>query len=197
MVFMFFCCPAILLKINLPLGWGFLIFEIKEIECKMDKIFLLLGSNLGDRLSNLMAATELIQDTIGQIERSSSIYASEPWGYKSNQQFINQLIIVSSSLLPETVLSRILSIEKQLGRERRPNGLSDRTIDIDILFYGNRVINSPKLTIPHPAIEVRLFALLPLAEIANGFMQPKSHKSMDSLLQECKDNGLVEKIPGP
>ena len=131
---------------------------------------------------------------IGEIECTSSVYESEPWGYQSKNHFLNQLVIATSGLPPKTVLSKIFNIETQLGRERSNNNFADRTIDIDILFYGNKVMSSPKLTIPHPSIEKRLFALYPLAEVANDFIHPKAQKSIGLLLKECKDKTQVVKI---
>ena len=160
----------------------------------MFRIFLLLGSNLDDRVSSLRAAADLIHSDVGGIERVSSIYESEPWGYTSENHFLNQLVIANTALSPKSVLDKIHHIENQLGRKRKKNGFADRTIDIDILFYGNKLVNSPELAIPHPSIENRLFALYPLSELANDFIHPKSHKTIGTLLSECTDTTRVVKI---
>jgi len=160
----------------------------------MFRIFLLLGSNLDDRVSSLRAAADLIHSDVGGIERVSSIYESEPWGYTSKNHFLNQLVIANTALSPKSVLGKIHYIENQLGRKRINNGFTDRTIDIDILFYGNKLVNSRDLAIPHPSIENRLFALYPLSELANDFIHPKSQKTIGTLLSECTDTTRVVKI---
>ena len=160
----------------------------------MFRIFLLLGSNLDDRVSSLRAAADLIHSDVGEIESVSSIYESEPWGYTSKNHFLNQLVIANTALSPKSLLGKIHHIENLLGRTRINTGFSDRTIDIDILFYGNKLVNSPELTIPHPSIENRLFALYPLSELANDFIHPKSQKTIGTLLSECRDVMRVVKI---
>jgi len=160
----------------------------------MSRIFLLLGSNVGDRKHILKAAAGRILHEIGQIESVSSVYESDAWGYSSENPFLNQLIIANTSLSPDLVLDKIHQIENQLGRKRTKNTYQDRTIDIDILFYGSRQINTPHLKVPHPSLEKRLFALYPLAELANDFVHPKTQKTMGSLLAECTDSTQVVKI---
>src|SRR5690349_1456128 len=127
-----------------------------------NSIFILLGSNLGDRKSNLSHARQEISRSIGEIVTASSIYKTAAWGNTEQPAFYNQVIEVSSMLTPEKMLSGILEIEKKAGRVRETKW-GPRTIDIDILFYGDIVLSTETLTIPHPRIPDRRFTLLPLS----------------------------------
>ena len=160
----------------------------------MASIYLLLGSNMGDKKAHLNQAMILIRQQIGEIVAQSSIYETEPWGFKDNSYFLNQVLKIRTSLHPESLLTDILSIEKKIGRQRIKNQYESRIIDIDILFYDELIINSEQLTIPHPLIEKRKFVLIPLVEIADDFIHPVSGKTMNCLLNECKDKSEVKKI---
>jgi 2-amino-4-hydroxy-6-hydroxymethyldihydropteridine diphosphokinase len=149
-------------------------------------IFLLLGTNQGDRSRNLAAAKQLIEERAGKIVRFSSVYRTAAWGNHDQPEFYNQAIDISTRLLPQQLLTHILEIELELGR-RRLEKWGPRTIDIDILFFHQLVINDSNLTVPHPRMPERRFALAPLTEIAAGFHHPVLHKDVATLLRECTD----------
>jgi 2-amino-4-hydroxy-6-hydroxymethyldihydropteridine diphosphokinase len=158
------------------------------------QVFLLLGSNLGDRLQVLAAAREAIGEQAGSIVTQSAIYETAPWGITDQPAFLNQVIEISTSLLPEDLLRIILNIEHDLGRVRYERW-GARVIDIDILYFGQTVMDSARLTLPHPRIQDRRFVLAPLAEIAPRFLHPLLQKTSSKLLEECPDTSAVSKIP--
>ena len=150
----------------------------------MTTIYLSLGSNSGDRVGYLQQAASLIgaaEDI--NIITSSSFYETEPWRMDSENWFVNAVIQISTSLSPQDLLDVCKRIESQLGRKRDGNSdkYSDRTIDIDILFYDNLVTCNDKLTIPHPAIHKRAFVLVPMLEIAQDFVHPLFKKTISDL----------------
>ncbi|WOK04965.1 2-amino-4-hydroxy-6-hydroxymethyldihydropteridine diphosphokinase [Imperialibacter roseus] len=156
-------------------------------------IFLLLGSNQGDRLATLLEAGRMINERIGQMVRSSSIYATQAWGQTEQADFLNQVIEIESSLRAEEVLHQALEIEKHLGRQRIEKW-GPRVIDIDILYVGNEVIKTDNLVVPHPQIPFRRFTLAPLTEIAPEFIHPTLGKNQAQLLSECADPLEVTKL---
>ena len=131
--------------------------------------------------------------SFGPIKRTSSIYESESWGIKNQPNFLNQVVEISTALEPEDLLQKALKLENSMGRERGEKWGS-RIIDIDLLFYGNRVIDTETLKLPHPGIESRRFTLIPLAEMDPEWMHPISLKTMESLLSQCQDQGWVKKF---
>jgi 2-amino-4-hydroxy-6-hydroxymethyldihydropteridine diphosphokinase len=157
-------------------------------------LVLQLGSNLGNRSGNLHQACLLIEESIGPIESVSSIYETAPWGYDSNNHFLNQCITAWSVRDPGSILESLHLIETKLGRQGRSIDYIDRLIDIDILFYGDMVLSSPDLQIPHPKIQDRRFSLVPLAEIMPDFEHPSFRKKISTLLSECMDKGKVKRI---
>ncbi len=149
-------------------------------------IYVLLGSNLGNREQNLSLALNKISTGVGRILAQSSIYQSEPWGISQQPQFLNQVVEVNSRNDPQQVLQKLLGIETELGRERLEKW-GPRTIDLDILFFNDRVIQTEKLIVPHPGLPMRRFALVPLCEIAPNFFHPLLEKTCQQLLKECTD----------
>ncbi|MCF0071614.1 2-amino-4-hydroxy-6-hydroxymethyldihydropteridine diphosphokinase [Dyadobacter sp. CY261] len=158
-----------------------------------DRVYLLLGSNLGDRFQVLEAAREAIAQEAGNINSQSAIYETEPWGITDQPAFLNQVLEISTSLLPEDLLRISLNIEHQLGRVRYERW-GARVIDIDMLYFGQTIMDSPRLTLPHPRIQDRRFVLAPLAEIASGFIHPLLQKTSAQLLEDCPDTSAVSKI---
>ena len=143
-----------------------------------ERIFLSLGSNLGNREENLKKAREKIQK-IAKIVTLSSIYETKPVGYKEQSNFYNQVIEVQTTLAPEILLDKCLEIETIMGRVRKIKKGS-RNIDIDILLYGNRIIKTENLILPHPQMSERAFVLVPLAEIAAEVVHPESKETIAS-----------------
>ena len=134
----------------------------------MHQVYLGLGTNLGDKEANLKAAIEEIRKRVGEIASLSAFYASEPWGFESDNSFLNAVCYVHTDLSPMELLSITQEIERELGRTKKSVGgiYSDRMIDIDILLYDDLRIHTPELTIPHPLMWERDFVMLPLHEIA-------------------------------
>jgi len=151
-----------------------------------ETVYLLLGSNLGDRLQVIDAAKDLIKHQIGEIANASSVYETAPWGIVEQPAFLNQVIIVKTGKAPEEVLRIILEIEHELGRVRYERW-GARVIDIDILYFGDLILDTARLTIPHPRLHERRFTLAPLAEIAPDFIHPVLNKSSEQLMAECTD----------
>jgi 2-amino-4-hydroxy-6-hydroxymethyldihydropteridine diphosphokinase len=155
----------------------------------MEICYLLLGSNAGDRLKYLRKAAEAIELIAGQVVQRSSIYETDAWGFVDNTAFLNQVIVVNTSLRADELMKKMLLAETELGRERARSGegYSARTIDIDLLFYGNHIINEPGLVVPHPRLHLRRFTLIPMAEIAPGFVHPVFNMSIARLESSCTD----------
>lgn len=159
-------------------------------------VFLLLGTNLGDRTSNLKQAADAIDQEVGEIKKASSVFETSAWGKTDQPAFLNQALEISTTLDAEKVLSKLLSIEEQLGRTRKEHW-GERIIDIDILFFGSEIHNSPRLQIPHPQLGNRKFTLIPLNEIAPNFVHPLLKKTVRELLSDCADPLSVEKYSDP
>jgi len=159
----------------------------------MPDIFLLLGSNLGEREKHLRDAVNLIYSQIGPVDSFSSYYETHAWGKTDQPDFINQALKLNSKISPTKLLEEILSIENNLGRTREEKWGS-RIIDIDILFYGSEVLNIPNLIIPHKLLHQRRFALMPLYEIAPDFIHPVLNKSIKQILLQLTDPLSVKKL---
>ena len=158
-------------------------------------IYLLLGSNQGDKIALLKKACKEIAVHIGTIKIFSSFYESEPWGFEADEWFVNQVLQVETILTPEELLTAVQQIEQQLGRVRRQSAsYESRAIDIDILFYDMLALQTKELVIPHPRIQERHFTLLPLTEIAPTFRHPLLQKNIATLLHESGDNGVVRRL---
>ena len=160
----------------------------------MNQVFLLLGGNLDDRFGLLSIAKEDISKEIGEILQESSIYETAPWGFESEQNFLNQVIIVSTSLSPIQVLRKCQIIENKLGRVRKSEHYASRTMDIDILFYNEEIINTTELIVPHKRLHKRRFTLEPLVELAPNFMHPVIRKSLFEIMKECTDEADIKKL---
>lgn len=152
----------------------------------MAEIYLGLGTNLGNKEANLNAAIDEIRKRVGEIVSLSAYYITEPWGFDSQNSFLNAVCKACTALSPSEALSITQAIEKDLGRLKKSvdGQYSDRPIDIDILLYDDLVLNTPNLVIPHPLMHKRLFVMQPLAEIAPELVHPVLHRSMKELLEE-------------
>ena len=155
------------------------------------ELFLLTGSNIEPRLDYLEKAELHIAERIGSIVKSSSIFESEPWGFTDGDAFLNKVLLVETELTADEVLSIILDIEKVAGRQRTINQYSSRTLDIDILYFGDEIIKSDRLVVPHPRLQERRFTLMPLAEIAADFIHPVLKTTNAELLQTVNDDSKV------
>lgn len=151
-----------------------------------------LGSNVGDRLNYLNLSKTAICNFIGPIQFFSNIYETEPWGVDNQDSYLNQVISVQTNLSPYELLDNIHQIEKDLGRIREIH-YGPRTIDIDILYYGEIIIDIENLKIPHPHIQKRRFILVPLSEILPQMQHPLLKKTNQRLLDDVKDDGKVTK----
>jgi len=158
----------------------------------MNAIFLLLGSNLGNREMFLKQAAAGLEQEVGTIVKTSSVYETQAWGKTDVPDYLNQVLLLNTAFTPQVVLGKILAIEKKLGRERTEKWGS-RTIDIDILFYDDQVINEPDLVVPHPQLHLRKFVLEPLAEIAPDFVHPVLNKNILTL-NRYTDALIVKKL---
>jgi 2-amino-4-hydroxy-6-hydroxymethyldihydropteridine diphosphokinase len=155
--------------------------------------YLCLGGNIGDREKALRHAILKISQQIGEINSISNIYETEAWGVENQQAYLNQCIKVKTNFKSYELIDALLRIEKELGRERTNNQTYEpRTIDIDILFYNNDIINESNLLVPHPRLHLRKFVLIPLEEIASNYLHPLLNKTIFNLLSECKDTSEVK-----
>ncbi len=169
----------------------------------MNKTYLLLGSNIGKRELFLSQALEEIEKSAGKIIDRSSLYNTAAWparttdktgGGKTDQNdFLNQAICIETGLSSQELLADLLNIEKKMGRTRDQKWEA-RTIDIDILFFNDDIIETAHLTIPHPYLHKRKFALIPLSEIAPNLIHPGMKKSIHKLLSECEENLSVVRL---
>lgn len=160
----------------------------------LEQLVLLTGSNIGDRKALLDQALGHLSTSIGSIMAVSSVYESEPWGFSSEDLFLNQAVICSTELSPFEVIAHIIHIEHIMGRSRNGSGYASRSIDIDILYYGSQVIEHHGLIIPHPRLHLRRFALEPLCELMPDFEHPLLHKTNLGLLRSLNDSATVKRI---
>ena len=159
----------------------------------MNRAFLLTGSNLGDREKNLAAARELISLHAGTIGDASFIYETAAWGKTDQPSFLNQAIELHTLLNAKQLIRRILRMEKTMGRVRDEK-YGPRIIDIDILLFNDEIHDFPFLKTPHPEMQHRRFALLPLSEIAADLLHPVFNKTIAELLKECPDQLEVKRF---
>ena len=159
-------------------------------------VFLSLGGNLGNTQEIFEACYPMIENKVGAILQQSSLYRTAAWGLQDQADFTNQVILVETTLNPHTILTEIQAIEKALGRERTITW-GPRTLDLDILFIDQQIIQTTDLQVPHPHIQDRKFVLIPMEEIAGNFKHPVFKKSMIELLQETTDETAVSLILNP
>ncbi|MBA2249111.1 MAG: 2-amino-4-hydroxy-6-hydroxymethyldihydropteridine diphosphokinase [Chitinophagaceae bacterium] len=152
----------------------------------MNTAFLLIGGNIGDRSVNLQLAKSRLQQHIGEIGKCSSVYETSAWGNQEQADFLNQVITLHTKLSAAECMKEILTIENKMGRVRDQKN-DPRIIDIDILFFDEAIINEPDLIIPHPQIQNRKFALIPMNELAPEFEHPVFNISIAALLSTCTD----------
>jgi 2-amino-4-hydroxy-6-hydroxymethyldihydropteridine diphosphokinase len=157
----------------------------------MQPVYLALGSNLGDREAYLRSGIRGLAARGVEVIRCASIYSTEPCDIPDQPWFLNTALEISTDLDPGTLLNACLQIERENQRVRALAG-GPRTLDLDIIFYGSRIIREPHLTIPHPRFAARRFVLAPLAEIAPDFVDPVSGKTIRQLLQACADDSVVQ-----
>lgn len=159
----------------------------------MNKLYLLLGSNMGNSHQQLIKAQKHLFKRLGAIERRSKLYQTEAWGNTDQPHFLNQLIILHTKLDAATCMEYILDIEHAMGRLRTEKN-APRIIDIDILYFNKDIIKLNNLVVPHPAIQDRRFVLIPLNELSPNFIHPVLGKTNHRLLLECRDRLDVKKI---
>ena len=159
----------------------------------MNNVFLLLGSNLGERQLLLQTAINKIAERIGNVEQTSAVYETQSWGRTDEPDYLNQVVLVKTELPANNVLTEILGIETDLGRKRYEKWGS-RLIDIDILFYNQDIINQDKLQVPHPELHKRRFTLEPLSELAADMIHPVLNKTVSDLRKELADDLIVKKL---
>ncbi|MDP3453774.1 MAG: 2-amino-4-hydroxy-6-hydroxymethyldihydropteridine diphosphokinase [Bacteroidales bacterium] len=166
----------------------------------MNKAYLLLGSNIGEKRKFIERAIELLSVNICKLSAISAFYKSEPWGFECDEWFLNVALSVETTLSPEELINEILKIEKKVGRERSEERLGgdkrdktyySRKIDIDIIFYNQMVLDSENLIIPHPKMHERRFVLQPLCDITPGYTHPIFRKTVTQLLFDCRDDSVV------
>jgi len=158
----------------------------------MINVYLLLGSNLGNRLTYLEEAARHINKEAGNIVKQSAVFETQSWGNTEVPDYLNQVLLLQTLLLPHELLRKLLQIELLLGRERLEKW-GARTLDIDILFYGSDIINDADLVVPHPHLHNRRFTLVPLAELAPNLVHPVLNKTISLLKNELNDDLQVKK----
>ncbi len=155
----------------------------------MNKVYLGLGSNLGDKLKNLDTALKLINDRVGEVLKNSSVFETKPKGFVSKNLFVNAVCLVTTSLGPIELLEETQKIEKEMGRSVKSHDkiYTDRIIDIDILLFNEDVIDIPQLKLPHAHLHERGFVIRPLSEIASEVNHPILHKTIGELRKEYEE----------
>lgn len=159
----------------------------------MNVTYLCLGGNIGDREKAIYLALLEISQLVGEITSQSKIYETEAWGVDNQQAYLNQCIEVKTALSPVELINTLLAIEQHLGRQRTLSQTYEpRTIDIDILFYNQDVIDNEQLSVPHPRLHLRKFVLVPLNEICSNYLHPVLNKTIFNLLSTCEDQSEVK-----
>lgn len=151
----------------------------------MAEVYISLGTNIGNKRGNLIKAAALLAERVGDVLALSSIYETEPWGFSSDNVFLNAALKLETILEPMLLLDATQEIEREMGRMEKSNGqYHDRIIDIDLLMYDNRIIESALLTLPHPLMHKRAFVMEPLVEIAPCVIHPVLKKTMLEIYKE-------------
>ncbi len=156
------------------------------------RLFLLLGGNLGNRRETLDRAKTLLASSVGRLVGESKLYETAPWGVTDQPPYLNQVLEFQTPLPPDEVLNHTQRIELALGRARLERW-GARLIDIDLLYYDDLILQTNRLTLPHPRLHERRFALVPLCDVAPDFVHPILQKTNAQLLAECGDMGHVGK----
>ena len=160
-----------------------------------ESVFILLGSNLGDRELLVNQACTMMEERCGKIVSKSRLYESEPWGFKSEHWFLNQVVVLNTEMSPDDLMDALLAIEKELGRDRTTphEGYVSRPMDLDILYWGkDLIVEKQHVIVPHPRLHKRRFTLLPLCDVAPDYVHPILKKTNRQLLDECQDSGIVK-----
>lgn len=155
----------------------------------MTTVYLGLGTNIGNRKENLTRAIEALSLALGPCTAQSSFIETAPWGFDSENAFLNCAVAFETELAPQELLDTTEKVEREMGRTTKSSGgiYHDRVIDIDILLYGSEIVETPRLTIPHPLMHMRDFVLEPLAEIAPHAIHPTTGKSIEELAARLKE----------
>lgn len=156
--------------------------------------YLGLGTNLGDKVGNLHRAIHQISLEIGSVLNVSSFYETKPWGFDSENDFLNAALVINTELTPLELLEKTQLIERKIGRlKKTKESYSNRLIDIDILLYDNQIINLPQLTVPHRLLHKRDFVLIPMVELASELIHPILGKTMKELSEQVVDTTIILK----
>lgn len=154
----------------------------------MALVYLGLGTNIGNKRKNMVTAAALLAERAGDVLSLSSFYETEPWGFASENTFLNATLELETACSPMELLRLTQQIEREMGRTQKSDGsYHDRIIDIDILLYGNEVVHHEDLVVPHPLMQQRLFVMQPLVEIAPSLVHPILQKSMYDLYMDLLD----------
>ena len=161
----------------------------------LNKVYIGVGTNLGDKPKNIEEAYSLVENSVGKIRTKSSLYSSEPWGFESNEDFINSMIIVESKHAYREVLARLKMIEDKMGRVKmKTDEYESRIIDLDIIAFNDEIVDENEIIIPHQHLQDRKFVLVPMNEVDNEWVHPVSRLSISELIIHSKDDSNVFKI---
>lgn len=180
---------------NVPIpvvqAWFFIVYALL---CNgMNYAYLVIGGNMGEREIQLSHAAKLLEERCGAVIDRSDIFETAPWGKTDQNDFLNQALVIETSLSSKQFIKEALYIENLMGRDRKEK-LGPRVIDIDIIFFNHEIRNEPDLTLPHPEMANRRFVLEPLSQVIPAYIHPILHKTVKELLANCTDPLPVKKI---